>query len=244
VSTHLKSAAALARAEFVSAALAALPSVITFLPAGSETGFVPVNTDTNWATGAAKRALDLAVTVPLLVFLAPLLAVLAVLVRIDSRGPVLFRQSRNGICGKSFEILKFRTMSVLENGDRVVQARENDPRVTRVGRFMRRYSLDELPQLFNVLKGEMSLVGPRPHARAHDAYYAGLIRDYCYRHAVKPGMTGWAQVHGSRGPTPALEVMTRRIDLDLWYARHASLVLDLKILLRTPLEIFHPRNAC
>jgi putative colanic acid biosysnthesis UDP-glucose lipid carrier transferase len=244
VSSHIEPAAELANTGIVNDALAALPAVIAFLPAGSEAGFVPVNTDANWASGVAKRALDLALTVPLLLLLAPVLAVLAVLVRIDSRGPVLFCQSRNGICGKSFAILKFRTMTVQENGGCIVQARENDPRVTRVGRWLRRYSLDELPQLFNVLKGDMSLVGPRPHARAHDAYYAGLIRDYRHRYSVKPGMTGWAQVHGSRGPTPVLETMERRIDLDLWYARHASFALDLEILLRTPLEIIHPRNAC
>jgi putative colanic acid biosysnthesis UDP-glucose lipid carrier transferase len=244
VSTHQQPAGGLDDAGYVSGALAVLPSIIAFLPAGSEAFFLPINTNANWASGPAKRALDLILAVPLLLLLAPLLAVLAILVRLDSRGPVFFRQRRSGICGSSFEILKFRTMHVLENGASVVQAREGDPRITRVGRWLRRYSLDELPQLLNVLAGDMSLVGPRPHARAHDTYYADLIRDYGHRHAVKPGMTGWAQINGYRGPTPRLEDMSRRVEFDLWYARHAGLALDLAILLRTPLEILRPRNAC
>ena len=245
VSTHQSlSAPAFADAEVVSLALAGLPSMIDFLPAGSETRLVPINTDANWGCGIAKRVLDLAVAVPALLVLAPLLALIALLVQLDSRGPVLFRQRRSGICGRSFEILKFRTMHVLEDDETVVQAREGDPRATRVGRWLRRYSLDELPQLINVLRGEMSLVGPRPHARAHDAYYSDLIRNYRHRHAVKPGMTGWAQVNGLRGPTPTVDSMARRIEHDLWYARHASFALDLKILLRTPFEVFCHRNAC
>ena len=243
MSTHLEPAAALADADFVRHALAAMPSVIDFLPAGSEADFLPINTDTNWASGPAKRAFDLLFTVPLLLLLAPFLAVLALLVRIDSRGPVLFRQERSGICGKRFAILKFRTMTVLENGEDVVQARAGDPRVTRAGRWLRRYSLDELPQLLNVLAGDMSLVGPRPHARAHDAFYAQRISGYGHRHSVKPGITGWAQVNGHRGPTPTMEAMSRRVDFDLWYARHSSFALDLEILLRTPLELLRARNA-
>jgi putative colanic acid biosysnthesis UDP-glucose lipid carrier transferase len=243
VSTHPQPAIVIADADIVRDAIAALPSVIDFLPADSEAFFVPVNTDRNWASGAAKRALDLAIALPALVALAPLLALIALFVRIDSRGPVFFAQKRNGICGRPFEILKFRTMHVLEDGDTVVQAREGDPRTTRVGRFLRRYSLDELPQLINVVLGDMSLVGPRPHARAHDTYYSGAIAAYRHRHAVKPGMTGWAQINGHRGPTPTLATMARRVDLDVWYVRNASFALDLKILLRTPLEVFRPRNA-
>jgi putative colanic acid biosysnthesis UDP-glucose lipid carrier transferase len=243
VSTHQQSAAVITDANVVSKALAALPSVIDFLPADSAAFFVPVNTNENWASGLGKRALDLAAAIPAFIILAPLLAVLAVLVRLDSKGPALFRQKRSGICGRSFEILKFRTMHVMEDGAEIVQARQSDPRTTRVGRWLRRYSLDELPQLINVLKGDMSLVGPRPHARAHDEYYAPRIADYCHRHGVKPGMTGWAQVNGLRGPTPTLETMAARIDHDVWYVRHASFALDLKILLRTPFEIFRPRNA-
>jgi putative colanic acid biosynthesis UDP-glucose lipid carrier transferase len=244
VSTHQSlSAPAFTNAEVVSLALAGLPSMIDFLPAGSEARFVPVNTDANWGCCAAKRALDVLVAVPALLVLAPLFALIAFLVHLDSRGPVLFRQRRNGICGRGFDILKFRTMHVLEDGETVVQAREGDPRATRVGRWLRRYSLDELPQLINVVRGDMSLVGPRPHARAHDAYYSELIRNYRHRHAVKPGMTGWAQVNGLRGPTPTVDLMARRIDHDLWYARHASFALDLEILLRTPFEVFRHRNA-
>ena len=238
------SAPAFTDAEVVSLALAGLPSMIDFLPTGSEARLVAVNTDANWGCGAAKRALDLVVAVPALLVLAPLFALIALLVRLDSGGPVLFRQRRAGICGRDFDILKFRTMHVLENGDTVVQAREGDPRATRVGRWLRRYSLDELPQLINVVRGDMSLVGPRPHARAHDAYYSALIRNYRHRYAVKPGMTGWAQINGLRGPTPTVDLMARRIEHDLWYARNTNFALDLEILLRTPFEVFRHRNAC
>ncbi len=134
-------------------------------------------------------------------------------------------------------------MGVLENGSAVAQATKNDPRVTRMGRFLRASSLDELPQLLNIVKGEMSLVGPRPHARAHDEYYTPLIASYVRRQAVKPGLTGWAQVNGARGETATVEAMRVRAEYDAWYAQHASLALDLKILLRTPREILLSRNA-
>jgi lipopolysaccharide/colanic/teichoic acid biosynthesis glycosyltransferase len=134
-------------------------------------------------------------------------------------------------------------MHVLEDGEAVTQAVPGDARVTTVGRFLRSLSLDELPQLFNVLKGDMSLVGPRPHAVAHDEYYSARIVDYVLRHQVKPGITGWAQIHGLRGPTPDIELMQVRIDYDVWYVRHASLWLDLKILARTPTEVMGRRNA-
>ena len=245
MSSHRKYAAvAFTDAEVVSQALAELPSMIDLLPAGSKARLVAVNTDTNWGCGVGKRAFDLAVAVSALVVLAPLLALIAVLVRLDSKGPALFRQKRNGICGRGFEILKFRTMHVMEDGEAVVQARQGDPRATRVGRWLRRTSLDELPQLINVVRGDMSLIGPRPHAAAHDSYYSALIRDYRHRQAVKPGITGWAQVNGHRGPTPTLDSMAARIEFDLWYARHANFALDLEILLRTPLEVFRARNAC
>jgi len=243
VSIHQEQAAIIG-AEVVDRILGELPSVIDLLPAGSEARFVAVNTDANWGCSASKRFIDLAVAVPALIVLAPLLAVLALMVRLDSKGPVLFRQRRNGICGRSFDIFKFRTMRVMENGGEVVQAREGDPRTTRIGRWMRRYSLDELPQLANVVRGDMSLVGPRPHAEAHDVFYGAMIRGYGHRQAVKPGITGWAQVNGLRGPTPTLAAMAQRIELDLFYARHSSFALDLRILLRTPLEILRPRNAC
>ncbi|MGH6871500.1 MAG: exopolysaccharide biosynthesis polyprenyl glycosylphosphotransferase [Rhizomicrobium sp.] len=190
-----------------------------------------------------KRALDLAIALPLLVVLAPVLGAIALWIAGDSEGPVLFRQTRRGLGGKPFEILKFRTMTVLENGASVVQATQNDPRVTAAGCVLRKTSLDELPQLLNVIKGEMSLVGPRPHALAHDDDYARRIEGYTLRQAVKPGITGWAQINGSRGETPTLDSMKRRVRLDAWYASNASLALDLEILARTPLEVLRGRNA-
>jgi putative colanic acid biosynthesis UDP-glucose lipid carrier transferase len=191
----------------------------------------------------AKRVLDLAVTAPLLVLLAPLMAAIAILIRLDSRGPVLFRQTRTGLRGRPFFILKFRTMTVLEDGETIVQAAKDDQRVTRVGRFLRKTSLDELPQLFNVLMGEMSLVGPRPHALAHDRHYGALIDNYALRQRVKPGITGWAQINGHRGATPTLEVMQTRVRHDAWYAQRVNVALDLRILLATPFAILGQRNA-
>ncbi len=191
----------------------------------------------------AKRFLDLLIAIPALLLLAPVLVLIGVLVRLDSEGPALFRQTRLGKGGRAFDIFKFRSMSVMENGLDVVQVKANDPRVTRLGAFLRRSSLDELPQLLNVVRGEMSLVGPRPHAWSHDALYSTLIGTYTLRQRVKPGMTGWAQVHGHRGQTSTLEAMRRRVELDLWYTRHASLWLDLKILARTPLEVLFSRAA-
>ena len=190
-----------------------------------------------------KRAVDLAIALPLFVLLAPLMVAIAILIRLDSAGPALFRQRRLGQGGKPFEIVKFRTMTVLEDGDNVTQVCKGDARVTRFGRWLRRSSLDELPQFINVIVGEMSLVGPRPHAIAHDRLYATLIDNYQLRQLVKPGITGWAQVNGLRGETPAVEHMRDRVTLDIWYARRASFALDLKILLRTPFEVFRQRNA-
>jgi exopolysaccharide biosynthesis polyprenyl glycosylphosphotransferase len=190
-----------------------------------------------------KRGFDLAIALPLFVLLAPLMLAIAVVIRLDSAGPALFRQKRLGQGGKPFEIVKFRTMTVLEDGDNVTQVRKGDARVTRVGRWLRRSSLDELPQFFNVISGDMSLVGPRPHAIAHDRLYATLIENYQLRQLVKPGITGWAQVNGRRGETPAIEDMRDRVTLDIWYARRANFALDLKILLRTPFEVFRQRNA-
>jgi exopolysaccharide biosynthesis polyprenyl glycosylphosphotransferase len=190
-----------------------------------------------------KRMLDLAVAgIAILIFL-PLFALITLAIALDSKGPVLFRQRRAGEGGKLFGIYKFRSMHVLEDGTNVVQALKGDARITRVGRFLRAFSLDELPQLFNVLSGEMSLVGPRPHAIAHDEFYSARIANYRLRHLVKPGMTGWAQVHGARGATSELSDMQRRIDLDAWYVAHECIWIDLVILARTPLEVFRRRNA-
>ena len=162
----------------------------------------------------------------------PLLAI-ALAIRLTTRGPVLFRQHRYGIDGRPITVWKFRTMTVAEDGADVVQARPGDARVTPIGRFLRRFSLDELPQLFNVLAGHMSLVGPRPHAVAHNEQYRRLIHGYMLRHRVKPGVTGLAQVNGCRGETDTVEKMQRRIDYDLEYLRTWSLMLDLRILART-----------
>jgi putative colanic acid biosynthesis UDP-glucose lipid carrier transferase len=187
-----------------------------------------------------KRLIDIVVSgILLLACLVPGLLI-ALLVKLDSPGPVLFRQRRIGYGGRPFHILKFRTMHVLEDGPQVVQARRGDPRVTRLGALLREFSLDELPQLINVLVGDMSLVGPRPHAAAHDDYYGRHIANYAYRQRVRPGITGWAQINGARGATPTLSDMQVRIDLDAWYVDHGSLALDLRILFLTPLEILHP----
>jgi putative colanic acid biosynthesis UDP-glucose lipid carrier transferase len=190
-----------------------------------------------------KRVLDIAIALPALLFVAPLMFVIAALIALDSPGPVLFRQQRLGLNGKPFRILKFRTMTVLEDGRDVVQVRKGDARVTRAGRLLRKTSLDELPQLINVVLGQMSLVGPRPHAVAHDEMYARLIPEYPFRQLVKPGITGWAQVHGLRGETPTVDRMRRRVAMDIWYARHAGFALDMRILLLTPLEVLRRRNA-
>lgn len=191
----------------------------------------------------AKRLLDVTVAAISLVLLAPLLLVVAVAIKLESRGPVIFRQRRHGFNGRSFAIYKLRTMKVQEDGAAVVQATEKDPRVTRVGRFLRVTSIDELPQLLNVLQGDMSMVGPRPHALIHDYEYGRMIANYAFRHHVKPGITGWAQVHGYRGGTPRLELMERRIALDLWYIDNWSFALDVRIMLRTFFELIRPRNA-
>ena len=183
-----------------------------------------------------KRSMDLIASGILLVLLAPLLLLIVVAVRLDSAGPVLFQQRRYGLGGESFMCLKFRTMHVQENGDVVEQARQQDPRVTQLGRILRSWNLDELPQLLNVWRGEMSLVGPRPHAAAHNEYYRTRVRGYMRRHALRPGLTGWAQVLGLRGRTETVDRMEARVNADLDYIQNWSLRLDLKILLLTLLR--------
>jgi putative colanic acid biosynthesis UDP-glucose lipid carrier transferase len=191
-----------------------------------------------------KRSLDILFAAAGLLVVAPLLLLIAVLIRLNSPGPALFRQTRKGLNGVPFRIYKFRSMRVQEDGPIIHQATRNDTRVTRIGRWLRRTSLDELPQLINVLQGEMSLVGPRPHALAHDEYYAREIPAYTARFAVRPGITGWAQVNGARGETPRILDMERRVALDLAYIRNASVRAYLKILVRTVLvEFTHRRNA-
>jgi putative colanic acid biosynthesis UDP-glucose lipid carrier transferase len=191
-----------------------------------------------------KRVIDVCASLILLAFLLPLIAVIAALVKLDSPGPVLFRQQRFGISKKPFKLYKFRSMRRAASSDPAVQqARRHDPRVTRIGRLLRRTSLDELPQLINVLKGDMSLVGPRPHATLHDDKYAALIESYVARHHVKPGITGWAQVHGWRGETDTLEKMQRRVEYDIYYIENWSLRLDFQILFKTLAAVLGQRNA-
>jgi putative colanic acid biosynthesis UDP-glucose lipid carrier transferase len=192
---------------------------------------------------AAKRSIDLVVAVTALVTLLPLLLIVAVAIKLDSPGPVLFRQKRCGFNGRSFEIYKFRTMSVMEDGPSVVQARLGDKRFTRLGALLRRASIDELPQLFNVLNGSMSLVGPRPHAMSHDDEFEKIVSNYAFRRRVKPGLTGWAQVNGCRGPTPTPASIEERVQHDLWYIDNWSISLDIAILLWTPIELIRGHNA-
>jgi exopolysaccharide biosynthesis polyprenyl glycosylphosphotransferase len=191
----------------------------------------------------SKRVLDLTIALLALALALPVLLAIALLIKLDSAGPVIFRQWRLGLDGRPFAILKFRTMHVVEEGESIVQATRGDSRITRLGRFLRAASLDELPQLWNVIAGDMSLVGPRPHAIVHDNYYAELIPGYARRQSVKPGMTGWAQINGFRGGTPTLDLMQRRVELDVWYIENACLALDLAILIRTPIELLRHRSA-
>ncbi len=180
---------------------------------------------------------DVIVAFSLLFLLLPLLLIVATLVRVTSRGPVLFKQSRTGADGVPFLVFKFRSMYAASCQERTVQqATRTDPRITPLGRFIRRTSIDELPQLLNVLQGHMSLIGPRPHAMAHDAYYAAQIPHYTKRFAARPGLSGLAQVRGSRGETPLTSDMERRISFDLDYIRTASFALDCRLMLATARE--------
>jgi exopolysaccharide biosynthesis polyprenyl glycosylphosphotransferase len=191
----------------------------------------------------AKRFTDVTIALLLLCLLAPFLFAVAIAIRLDSPGAAIFRQWRIGLHGAPFRIWKFRTLSVTEDGDHIAQVTRADPRTTRLGRILRRASIDELPQLINVLRGEMSLVGPRPHARAHDRYFVERIENYALRHSVKPGITGWAQINGLRGETATLEEMRRRVGFDLRYVQQAGFALDLRILLATPGAVLFGRNA-
>lgn len=189
-----------------------------------------------------KRSEDLVLASMSLVIALPLMALVALAVRLDSPGPILFRQARHGFNNKPFFVLKFRSMThePANQPSAVPQAGRDDPRVTRVGKFIRRTSLDELPQLFNVLRGDMSLVGPRPHAMAHNDEFGRQIEDYVRRHRLKPGITGWAQVNGFRGETETLEKMEGRVAHNLYYIDNWSLALDLQILARTIFVLVHP----
>lgn len=193
--------------------------------------------------GVVKRMEDILISSLLLLMIAIPMIVIAIGVKMSSPGPIIFRQYRYGLRGNRIEVWKFRTMTVQENDAVVVQAQKNDPRVTRFGAFLRRTSLDELPQLLNVVQGTMSIVGPRPHAVAHNEQYRKLIGRYMLRHKVKPGITGWAQVNGWRGETDSLDKMQRRVEFDLAYIHNWSLWLDLKIIFRTAFVVFGDKNA-
>jgi Undecaprenyl-phosphate glucose phosphotransferase len=191
-----------------------------------------------------KSMEDRLLAAAILVLIMPLLLLLCALIKLDSRGPVLFRQKRYGFNNEVIEVFKFRSMYVDRGEDRAVtQATRHDPRVTRIGRLLRRTSLDELPQFINVLKGTMSIVGPRPHAVAHNEQYSRLIDEYLARHRVKPGITGWAQVNGLRGETETLEKMEQRVRYDLYYIENWSLLFDIRIILRTLCVGFSHPNA-
>jgi len=191
----------------------------------------------------AKRVTESALALLGLVFLFPLFAIVALAIKLESRGPVFFRQLRTGKDGKTFKIFKFRTMQD-QHSEKVVQATKNDSRITRIGRILRKTSIDELPQLFNVLVGDMALVGPRPHAIEHDRYYGALLPSYKQRFAVRPGLTGLAQVKGLRGETKTIEKMEQRVKCDIEYICRRSYWLDLAIIFTTPFVIFFQKNAC
>ena len=195
------------------------------------------------ASGLIKRVSDIVLASAILALVSPLMLAIAIGVKLSSPGPVLFQQRRYGLDGREIVVYKFRTMHVLEDGNVIRQATRDDPRVTRFGVFLRACSLDELPQFINVLQGRMSVVGPRPHAIAHNEMYRKLIRRYMIRHKVKPGITGLAQVNGLRGETSSLDSMQMRIEYDLAYLRSWSLLLDLQIVLKTIFVVLRQQNA-
>jgi len=190
-----------------------------------------------------KRLSDIVLGTAILVAISPLLLLIALGVKLSSPGPVLFKQRRYGLDGREVVVYKFRSMKCMDDGAVVKQATKNDERVTPFGAFLRRTSLDELPQFINVVQGRMSIVGPRPHAVAHNEQYRKLIRSYMIRHKVRPGITGWAQVNGLRGETETVDKMQARIEYDLDYLRHWSLTLDLQIIWRTLFVVWKKQNA-
>lgn len=184
-----------------------------------------------------KYTLDKVVSLIAIIVLSPLLLIIALIIKLTSRGPVIFKQIRDGWDGKQFYVYKFRSMYVHDEGEIVKQATKCDNRITPIGRFIRRTSIDELPQLINVLEGSMSLVGPRPHAVSHNRFYSSRVKEYLARHRIKPGMTGLAQINGLRGETDTLEAMEQRVEMDLEYIKNWSFSLDLMILIKTPLAL-------
>ena len=224
--------------QFVTELIQCRTSSVVDIPvvAVCETPFVGLN-------AVLKRSSDIVISLGALICLSPVLAALALLVRLGSPGPAIFRQRRYGLDGEEINVYKFRSMHVEENGAHVRQAQRDDARITRLGAILRRTSLDELPQLVNVLQGRMSLVGPRPHAVAHNELYRKLIKGYMVRHKVRPGITGWAQVNGLRGETDTVEKMEARIRYDLDYLRNWSLRLDIHILVKTVALMIHDKQA-
>jgi putative colanic acid biosynthesis UDP-glucose lipid carrier transferase len=190
-----------------------------------------------------KRATDIVLATAILTLIFPVLLAVAIGVKLSSPGPVIFKQRRNGLDGEEIMVYKFRSMTTLDDGSVVRQATRGDPRITPFGAFIRKTSLDELPQLFNVLLGSMSLVGPRPHAVAHNEQFRKIVQAYMLRHKVRPGITGWAQVNGHRGETDTVDKMAARVHYDLEYLRNWSLSLDLKIIARTVRVLLFDRNA-
>jgi Undecaprenyl-phosphate glucose phosphotransferase len=237
--------------------LAELPLPLTFLPDedsaslftmtsrqfGSLVGVEFQRAPLSLSERVVKRLVDIVLGVSGIVLLMPMLVIIAIAIKLDSPGDSLFRQTRCGFNSRRFKIFKFRTMTDLEDGPTIRQAVRGDRRVTRMGAWLRRTSIDELPQLFNVVSGEMSLVGPRPHAAAHDDYYAEQISHYAFRHHMKPGITGWAQIRGYRGETPTVQSMKERVEHDIWYIDNWSVTLDVQIILLTALEVIRGRNA-
>lgn len=227
-----------------------IPDVFTFNILQSRTeeiNGVPVvplfDTPLNGINMVFKRLEDIIVSLIILFLISAPLIVISCAVKLSSPGPIIFRQIRYGMDGKPIMVWKFRTMSVMENGKTVVQAKKDDPRITKLGKFLRNTSLDELPQFFNVLFGQMSVVGPRPHAVAHNEQYRSLIEGYMLRHKVKPGITGLAQINGFRGETDTLDKMQKRVDYDLIYIRGWSIWLDMKIIFMTFFKGFVNKSA-
>ena len=197
----------------------------------------------NKARVKLKRVMDVALSLFVISLIWPVMLLVAVAVKLTSEGPILFKQKRQGLNGDVFYIYKFRSMKVhAEKSGQVTQAKKNDSRITSVGRFIRKTSIDELPQFFNVVKGDMSIVGPRPHALEHDKYYGERIQGYNDRYMKKPGITGLAQISGCRGETATIEEMKKRIDKDLEYIQSCSLSLDIKIMVKTPFTLLKGNN--
>ena len=195
------------------------------------------------AKNFVKRVEDITFSLLILTFIAPLLLIISIAIKLNSRGPIIFKQKRYGLSGKEITIYKFRSMTSQDDGEIIKQATINDIRITKLGAFLRKTSLDELPQFINVLQGNISIVGPRPHAVAHNEEYRKLIPTYMQRHIVKPGITGWAQINGWRGETDTLEKMEKRVEFDLYYINHWSLWMDIKIIILTVFKGFINKSA-